>query len=92
MSNQARSIKRRARREAEQPKEIMGLDHPKMTPQLAAKILPHGPRVPVPLLHRLGQLCNPMTYRALPNGELMALADEVNALLDRQLREAQKPD
>jgi hypothetical protein len=68
----------------------MGLDHPQMTPELAAKILPEGPRVPVPLLHRLGQLCNPMTYRALPTGELMALADEVNTLLDRQLREAQQ--
>lgn len=69
--------------------EAKGLHHPDMTPDLAMQILPEGPRVPVQLLYRLGALLNPMNYRAVTAGELMAIADEMNAALDRGLLAAQ---
>jgi hypothetical protein len=66
--------------------EIIGLDHPSMTPDLAAKLLKDGVPIPYALLRRIGPLCDPMRYRVIPNGELMAIADELNGALDRALK------
>jgi len=72
-------------------REIMGMNHPLMTPQLAQAILPEGPRVPVPLLHRVcSLLCNPVAYRETSAGDLLTLADQISTLMDRQLRAAQE--
>jgi hypothetical protein len=71
------------------PAEVMGLDHPLMTQDLAATILPDGPRIPIPLLNQLGHLLNPFTFRTTTAGDLLAIGDALNRHLDEQLKAAQ---
>ena len=61
-------------------KEIMGRLHPKMTLDLALQILPEGAPIDIVLLTKLGLLCNPMEYRVLPSGALMAIATGFSSL------------
>jgi hypothetical protein len=74
---------------AETTTETMGLDHPLMTQERVLQLLPQGPRIPVPILQRLGGLLNPLTYQVTPAGELMALSSELSRLLEVEVRAAQ---
>jgi hypothetical protein len=79
-----------------EPRSIMGMNDPRMTKELLETLLTklNGPgatvKLPYALLMRVGQLCNPLVYRTLPNGELMAIVDAINAEIDRQVIEAQR--
>lgn len=71
--------------------DVVGIDDPKATMELARQLLPEGVRIPVDLLHTMATLlCNPVAYRKTQVGDIIAIADQVNAHLDRQFREAQQ--
>ena len=81
--------------EPEVADDIIGINDPQMTRELLEKLLTqaNGPgalvKIPHALLMRVGALCNPLAYRAIPTGELMAIADELNAHINQQVIEAQ---
>ena len=75
-------------------REVVGLSHPLMTPELAAALLPNGFRIPLDLGRKIGLLLSHLLRpdfdpNALAIGVPRSLGQALDESLDQELRSVQ---